>query len=79
MTFYKRILSGVVAQLFTITPKGNTESYNWFEAERKFYGEGLKKGELIPITLDEFKEIACKYNCLSAPEPLSVPSSSHSS
>lgn len=64
LTYNKRIVNGVIVQICTIIRVKNTIRYDWFTATTTYYGEGVRPDELTEITLEEFTDIAAKYNSL---------------
>jgi hypothetical protein len=72
-SYYKRMEKGKVLQIWLEIVNKEGIKLIPYMCERDYYGEGLKKDELIEIALDEFKDLGRMYNCLSNPKNNYIP------
>ncbi len=62
-TMHKRIVEGKVVQIFLETSEKDFINLIPYSCEAQYYGEGIKRGELIEIDIEEFRELGRIYNC----------------
>lgn len=65
ITHHKRVVGGELKQILIIKKNGIFEDYNWCAVTEQYAGEELRDDEMIEISLDEFREIACEHNLLN--------------
>jgi hypothetical protein len=65
ITHHKRVVDGELKQILIIKKNGIFEDYNWCAVAEQYTGEELKEDEMVEISLDEFRDIACEHNLLN--------------
>lgn len=66
--YIKRLVSGEIRQLWLLIDEEDGQKHIWYKAEAEYYGEGIRKGEMVEIELDEFRNLGRYYNCFEKKE-----------
>jgi len=70
--YFKRMENGKLLQIWLQKKDEECTKLIPFECSRKYYGEGLKKEELLQIELEEFKTLGWLFNCFDEEEVISL-------
>ena len=67
-TYYKRMEKGKLLQIWLKNEEKDHVKLIPYKCERKYYGEGIKKEELLQIDLEEFRDLGWLFECFGKEE-----------